>query len=493
MDNSKNSLTSGARGELLIIKSPEPHLTHRPGHASRPAPRRHRRVALAGAAFALLGLLALPSPASAQDTTPPSLISATLIESLGVIELTFSEALDAPPLGFHGPMSILYYDALVRQFSVTEEGNAATLQMPYNHQRPGERKISLRPTPAIRRGSAVVISYTDPTAPGTFAGYTVALQDAADNRTPSFITGMNGVPAFANSSTRAPTAPGATASLRAAGGSGRINLRWNAPVDNGGRAITGYKIEVSSDSGTTWTNLVANTGSAATTYAHINLPDGATRHYRVSAINAVGTGTASNPDGATTEGVSTPTASDGRVTARENQDYTFTAADFNYADSNVNPLASVTIKVRPDSGALKLDNARVRVDAAVTRAQLDAGSLTYTPPTDQTGTGVAFFYFAVSDGIAESTSVYRMTIDIAADTVAPGRPRNLTAVPGNGAVALRWEAPLSPGSSAIVRYEVRHAAGGAVPPATAWESVGLTFTHTVTGLADGRTRSRCGR
>ena len=92
----------------------------------------------------------------------------------------------------------------------------------------------------------------------------------------------------------------------------------------------------------------------------------------------------------------------------------------------------------------------------------------------------------MSDGIAESTSVYRIDIDIAEDTVAPGPPRNLTAVPGNGAVALRWEAPLSPGSSAIVRYEVRHAAGDAVPPATAWESVGLKFTHTVTGLADGQ-------
>ena len=179
---------------------------------------------------------------------------------------------------------------------------------------------------------------------------------------------------------------------------------------------------------------------------------------------------------------SVPTASDGRVTAIENQDYTFTAADFNFSDSDGDPLASVTIKVRPESGALKLDNARVRVDAAVTRAQLDAGSLTYTPPT---GTGVAFFLFAVSDGIAESTSVYRIDIEIAADTVAPGRPRHLTAVPGNGAVALRWEAPSSPGSSAIVRYEVRHAAGDPVPPATAWESVGLTFTHTVTGLADG--------
>ena len=181
-----------------------------------------------------------------------------------------------------------------------------------------------------------------------------------------------------------------------------------------------------------------------------------------------------------------PTASDGRVTALENQDYTFTAADFNYSDSDADPLASVTIKLLADSGALKLDNANVRVDATVTRAQLDAGSLTYTPPPDQTGTGVAFFYFAVSDGEAESTSVYRMTIDIAEDTIAPGPPQNLTAVPGSGAVALNWEAPSIPGSSAIVRYEVRHAAGGAVPAATAWESVGLTFTHTVTGLANGQ-------
>ena len=154
-----------------------------------------------------------------------------------------------------------------------------------------------------------------------------------------------------------------------------------------------------------------------------------------------------------------PTASDGRVTALENQDYTFTAADFNYADSDADPLASVTIKFLPASGTLKLDNANVRQDATVTRAQLDAGSFKYTPPPDQTGTGVAFFLFAVSDGEAESTSVYRMTIDIAETTSAPGRPRNLTAVSGSGAVALNWEVPLSPGSSAIVRYEVRHAEG----------------------------------
>ena len=159
-----------------------------------------------------------------------------------------------------------------------------------------------------------------------------------------------------------------------------------------------------------------------------------------------------------------PTASDGRVTVIENQDYTFTAADFNYADSNGNPLASVTIKFRLASGtgALKLDNTVVRLDEVVITAQLDAGRLTYTPPQDQTGTGFAFFIFAVSDGEVGSKSVYQMHIDIAEATSAPGQPRNLAAVPGNGAVALRWEAPVHPGASAIVRYEVRHAAGAAV-------------------------------
>ena len=95
------------------------------------------------------------------------------------------------------------------------------------------------------------------------------------------------------------TVPGAPTDLSASsGGNTRINLSWTAPGDDGGSPITGYKIEVSPDGNANWTELVA-TGNTTTTYAHIGLAVGTTRHYRVSAINSVGAGDPSNIDDAT--------------------------------------------------------------------------------------------------------------------------------------------------------------------------------------------------
>ena len=88
-----------------------------------------------------------------------------------------------------------------------------------------------------------------------------------------------------------PDPPAVTYGLRATGVSQtRIDLSWNAPTDDGGASITGYRIEVSDNGGFTWSDLVANTRSSSRTYAHTDLTAGVTRHYRVSAINRVGTG-----------------------------------------------------------------------------------------------------------------------------------------------------------------------------------------------------------
>ena len=105
-----------------------------------------------------------------------------------------------------------------------------------------------------------------------------------------------------------PEAPGKPTNLMAeADGSTRIALSWDAPADDGGSAITGYRIEVSPDAGSNWDDLVDDTGNDDTTYTHTGLSAGDTRHYRVSAINAEGTSDASDVADATTAAAGTCT------------------------------------------------------------------------------------------------------------------------------------------------------------------------------------------
>ena len=95
--------------------------------------------------------------------------------------------------------------------------------------------------------------------------------------------------------------PGAPTGLTAmANGQTRIDLSWRAPANNGGAAITGYRVEVSTD-GSSWSNLAANSNSAAASYSDTGLTAGSARRYRVSAINSAGTGPASNVAAATTD------------------------------------------------------------------------------------------------------------------------------------------------------------------------------------------------
>ena len=94
--------------------------------------------------------------------------------------------------------------------------------------------------------------------------------------------------------------PGPVTGLRAAAvGARAIALSWSAPPANGAD-IAGYRIEVSADDGFTWSDLVSDTSSTATSWRHSGLTSKTRRHYRVSAINSVGTGPASSTANART-------------------------------------------------------------------------------------------------------------------------------------------------------------------------------------------------
>ena len=137
-----------------------------------------------------------------------------------------------------------------------------------------------------------------------------------------------GVKGFPNAGT-----PGAPTGLVAtADGTDRIDFSWHAPSDTGavGVPVGGYRIEVSTDGGATFSDLVANTTNADTTNAHTGLQPGETRHYRVSAITSGTTGNASGVANATTDAVvpGAPTGLTATANGQTRIDLTWTAPEY---------------------------------------------------------------------------------------------------------------------------------------------------------------------
>ena len=148
----------------------------------------------------------------------------------------------------------------------------------------------------------------------TYAHTGLAPGDTRHYRVSAINTNGSGTPSNVDSATTGTSVPGAPTGLTAtASGTTAINLSWSAPGSTGGSAITGYKIEVSPNGTDTWTTHLADTTNTNTTYAHTGLAASTTRHYRVSAINTIGTSAASNVDDATT-GAGTNTAATGAPT-----------------------------------------------------------------------------------------------------------------------------------------------------------------------------------
>ena len=86
-----------------------------------------------------------------------------------------------------------------------------------------------------------------------------------------------------------PTGVSATAATRAA------TVSWAAPGDDGGAPVTGYRMQASTDGGTTWSTVLPDTGSSATTANVTGLTGGAPTRFRVAAFNAAGMGVWSLP------------------------------------------------------------------------------------------------------------------------------------------------------------------------------------------------------
>jgi hypothetical protein len=66
-----------------------------------------------------------------------------------------------------------------------------------------------------------------------------------------------------------------------------LTLSWNAPSDNGGTAITGYRINYKLSSSSAWSVLVGNTGSTTRSYNVTGLTRNTSYDFQIAALNAV--------------------------------------------------------------------------------------------------------------------------------------------------------------------------------------------------------------
>ena len=283
-----------------------------------------------------------------------------------------------------------------------------------------------------------------------------------------------------DNATTATTVPGAPTSLTAtASGTSTIDLTWNAPSDDGGASISGYKIEVSSNGGTSWSNREANTNNTTTTYAHTGLSAGTTRHYRVSAINSVGTGTASSTANATTDDAAptepgAPTGLTATASGTSTIDLTWNAP----SDDGDASITGYKIEVSPNGSSSSWSDLVANTNSTTT---------TYSHTGLSAGTTRHYRVSAINSvGTGAASNVDNATTA----TTVPGAPTSLTATAsGTTTINLSWTAPADNGGASITGYRIDVSPNGTSSWTDLVANTGTTTTtYSHTGLSAGTTR-----
>ncbi|WP_061040144.1 VCBS domain-containing protein [Vibrio coralliirubri] len=113
-----------------------------------------------------------------------------------------------------------------------------------------------------------------------------------------------------------------------------------------------------------------------------------------------------------------PTVTGQTVSTNEDITRTFTTSEFGYSDQDGDTLQFVTISSIPSHGLLLLNGNAVTANQQITKADLDAGNLTFTPIINENGANYAQFTFTANDGHQNSANA-TMIVDVNAVNDAP--------------------------------------------------------------------------
>jgi hypothetical protein len=257
-------------------------------------------------------------------------------------------------------------------------------------------------------------------------------------------------------------------------GNGQVSLTWTAPSSNGGSAITDYKIQHSSNGGTTWSdfNRIASTATSATV---TGLTNGKAYVFRVAGVNAAGTGAYTAPTLPITP-LSTGFNSSIKTIRGANSDI----PDSFYGEAVGISLVSVTHAITLRYDDLGVSGPAFIMDIQIGGEIVAAATVAFGLDTRlYLGKPFALEYLGQTYRGAFANGV------VVVNTVATA-PTNLAGTAGNGQVSLTWVAPSSNGGSAITNYKIQHSSNGG----TTWSDVNriasTATSATVTGLTNGK-------
>ncbi len=228
---------------------------------------------------------------------------------------------------------------------------------------------------------------------------------------------------------KALTTPGAPSLTVAKAETSQVKLTWSAPGDNGGSALTGYKVYVSENS-TISSSPYTTTGAGVLNATVGGLTNGTTYYFWIVAVNAQGDGTPSNSMSATPN-VSAPDAPTGLT-----------------LDSRDDSQATVSWTAPAYDGGSAITLYRVYYTAT---DYTTTSGLTQTLTGLTNGTTYTVFVKAVNS-VGEGAASNSVA---AVPAAAPGAPGSLAVTGGVAKASLTWNAPAANGS-VISGYTVEY-------------------------------------
>jgi subtilase family serine protease len=270
------------------------------------------------------------------------------------------------------------------------------------------------------------------------------------------VTAVNGAGTSSASSqvsaTPALPAPGIPGSVTATAGNAQVTLNWTVVS-----LAASYNVERSTTSGSGYATVGSPTSP---TYVDGSLTNGTAYYYVVTAVNASGTSSASSQASATPQ-ISAPSAPSTLTAVAGNAEVTLTW-------STVAGSTAYNVKRAGGSGGPY----STIVSATASTSAVDSGVSNGTT-----------YYYVVSALNAGGESANSSQVSATPYIPAPGAPAGLSAVPGNGQIALSWSAV-----GGATSYNVKQLAGNGL-----WVTIATvgSASYTNTGLTNGTAYTYC--